>query len=166
MSESEIRFHNLPDADEISSIEDLSETDYEILSLYAKSNPKYNVELDLDETLEILDEFKDQTCLIASPENEPDEIAAVANVDFYRGKRQAWIDGIATHPEYRGQKFGTEMIRFIENESKARTLATIALNSIPTAIQFYTKNGFDADDMQPESAKDELVMTKLLDSQK
>ena len=163
MPESEIRFHTLPDADEIASTEDLSETDYEILSLYAKSNPKYDAELDLDQILEILDEFKDQSCLVASPEDEPNEIAAVANVDFSRGKQQAWVDGIATHAEYRGKKFGTEMMKFIEQESKIRALAAVALHSIPTAIPFYTKIGFSIEDVQPTSAKDERVMIKPLD---
>jgi GNAT superfamily N-acetyltransferase len=164
MSESEIRFHTLPDADEITSIEDLSEIDYQILSIYDEINGRSRNEPDLKRAHKLLDDFKDQSCIIASPEDEPDEVATVANVDFYRGKQQAWIDGIATHPDYRGQKFGSEMIKFIEQESKVRALAAVALNSIPTAIQFYTKIGFDLNQTQPASSKDGRVMIKPLDT--
>ena len=163
MTSAEIRFHTLPSADEISSLEDLSETDSEILSIYNNSKRQPYAELELEEVHDLLDEFEDQTCLIASPEDEPDEIATVANVDFKRGKQKAWIDGIATHPDYQGNKFGTEMMKFIEQESKVRALAAIALNSVPNAIQFYVKAGYDIDDVQPSKQVDDRVMTKFLD---
>jgi|GEM_PF-4923156 len=163
MFSAEIRYHTLPSADDISTIEDLSETDSEILSLYNTSKREPHAELELEELHDLLDEFEDRTCLIASPEDEPDEIATVANVDFNHGQQKAWIDGIATHPDYQGNKFGSEMMKFIERESKVRALAAVALNSVPTAIQFYVKAGYDIDDRQPTSQADDRVMTKFLD---
>jgi ribosomal protein S18 acetylase RimI-like enzyme len=121
-----------------------------------------------DQTIKLLESFADQTCLVASPTDEPDEIAAVANVGFNHGHQKAWIAGIATHPDYQGQGIGSEMMERIEEEARNRHLASLALYSVQQekTISFYNKRGFYVDDSlrQPDSTTRLIPMSKNIDS--
>lgn len=94
-----------------------------------------------DDLSDLLDEFNGQRAFVVIDNDE--RIQAIANYDDRPSNEASWIEGLATHREARGIGIGRFLVRNLANIAQHSGKKSIELRSLPDAITFYERLGFD-----------------------
>jgi GNAT superfamily N-acetyltransferase len=136
----------LPFSDEVSTLSDISKRGREALSIYDQINGRHYSGLDTITTArisELLEDFDHQECHIAL---DPTTRKVIGTMSLDLSGRNlhdsAWVTGISVDRDYQGLGIGKELLTIARQGAVQRSLGTIALRSVPSAIPFYLKQGF------------------------
>lgn len=144
MDRSSIEQYQLPHSNEITQRDDLSSEDLRILDIIrsALEHPPQGEfdELDLDQLLDILEKFDDQTCVVTR--DEEGEIFAAANYRPEPDKEQLWVEHLAVDPDYQGGGTSRQFIDFFVMEATRQKLKRIGSRSLASAIHAHYAWGF------------------------
>lgn len=149
----------LPTEDEFLEGGDFDAKTRQILTIYDEIYGRTGIELSPHRIAYLLEKFEQQSTFIARDQDEDNEIVAVANVRFEQD--QAFIEGIAVHPDWRHEGVGRELMTFIEEQGRQRQLGSVALRSVTSALVIYERLGYEY--VNPDDADARLpLMRKYL----
>lgn len=75
--------------------------------------------------------------------HDEEPVVASAAVLLEPGKDRMWIDGVSVARDYQGTGIGSEIIYDIIQTAKRNKLGYVALKSVPHAVEFYQRRGFE-----------------------
>lgn len=107
-----------------------------------------DIEEPLFRHLLLLEKFDDQSCFIGRDENG--EICAVASVDDTRTDGTLWVNGIAVHPDSRGQGTGHDFCGFLADIAKAQGKSRLGGRALASSLGFHLSEGFYVADDNPD----------------
>lgn len=99
------------------------------------------------------DHIENSHLIIATPQLVQKRAIGVAS--FYPEQTETgnvlWVEGLAVDERYRKKSIGRNLLQHIEQHARTAGLGSLALRSIPGAIQFYEHLGFSKEnnDHQP-----------------
>jgi len=124
-----------------------------ILDIYAQINVSSHFDSDDPrKQKELLGEFVGRETFVGiGPDGQ---IQAVATYTTDMSPDYAWIEGLAVHPDHQGTKkhIGSTMVRNLVGIARLDERNAIELSAIPTAVPFWTKQGFKTTAVNPKSS--------------
>lgn len=145
-----IRTHELPVGQTFDSLDDIHPDTLSVLDLYASIGSYSDAKLIHPRQAQcMLEELENGICYVASDENKSNKIIGMANYQPDEFINEAWILSIAVDRSYQHQGIGSEMMKFLEQETVRRNIGRMCLLALSSAADFYIqKHGFQITDKQ------------------